>query len=56
MRLAKLQQESAVTVQNIKADGELEVAKLEQKKTAVLTEMKANANVSNVRATWIRTQ
>ena len=43
VRLAKIQQESAVTVQNIIADGQLEVAKLEQQKMAVLTEMKAKA-------------
>jgi uncharacterized membrane protein YqiK len=46
VRLAKIQQESAVTVQNTKANGELEVAKLEQKKQAVLTEMQANATAT----------
>ena len=44
VRLAKIQQESAVTVQGIKAEGELKVSKLEQQKLAVLSEMKAKAN------------
>ena len=43
VRLAKIQQESAVTVQNIIADGQLEVTKLEQAKDAVLTDKRAKA-------------
>merc|ERR1719443_522530 len=44
VRLAKIRQESAVTVQNVIADGQLEVAKLEQAKAKVLSDMKAKAN------------
>merc|ERR1712118_471623 len=44
VRLAKIWQESAVTVQNVIADGQLEVAKLEQAKAKVLSDMKAKAN------------
>jgi len=44
VRLAKIQQESAVTVQNIIADGQLEVTKLQQQKDAMLSDMRAKAN------------
>lgn len=43
VRLAKIQQESQATVQNIIADGQLEVAKLEQNKEAVMTEAMSRA-------------
>jgi len=43
VRLAKIQQESAVTVQTIIADGELEVTKLQQQRDALRADKRAKA-------------